>query len=271
MPLNDVRQMQKINHNNVSALKNWFSGYVKEFRYEDYESQQNIDLKLQHSQRVAEEITAIGKHMGLNDNELNLTQIIALFHDVGRFEQYDKYRTFSDHKSEDHAELGIKILKRHNILEIFDADIQNLIFCSIRYHNRRSLPLGETDDCLFYSRLLRDADKLDIWKVVTEYYHRKGERANATLVLELPDTPGISHEVHYALTNKNIVDIKDVKNINDLKLLQAGLVYDLNFKPSFQFTKNRHYLESLRDSLPETKEITEIFSILKSYVEDRSA
>jgi len=263
--------MQKINQNNVSDLKNWFTGYVKEFRYEDYESQQNIDLKLQHSQRVAEEITAIGKQMGLNDNELNLSKIIALFHDIGRFEQYDRYRTFSDHRSEDHAELGIKILKRQNILEIFDADIQNLIFCSIRYHNRRSLPTEETDDCLFYSRLLRDADKLDIWKVVTEYYHRKGARTNATLVLELPDTPAISHEVYDALMNRRIVDIKDVKSINDLKLLQAGLIYDLNFKPSFQFIKNRHYIESLRDSLPETIEITEIFYILKSYIEDHSA
>jgi len=106
---------------------------------------------------------------------------------------------------------------------------------------------------------------------VTEYYHRKGARTNATLVLELPDTPAISHEVYDALMNRRIVDIKDVKSINDLKLLQAGLIYDLNFKPSFQFIKNRHYIESLRDSLPETKEITEIFSILKSYIADRSA
>src|SRR5690606_22584377 len=141
------------------------TAYIKKFRYEDYESQQNIDLKVEHSLRVAEGITTIGKQMGLTDSELNLVQIIALFHDIGRFEQYDRYRTFSDHRSEDHAELGIRIILRHNILEIFNADIRNLICCSIRYHNRRSLPPEEKDPCLFYSRLLRDADKLDILKV----------------------------------------------------------------------------------------------------------
>ena len=28
----------------------------------------------------------IGNQLGLNDNELNLDEIIALFHDIGRFE-----------------------------------------------------------------------------------------------------------------------------------------------------------------------------------------
>ena len=63
----------------------------------------------------------------------------------------------------------------------------------------------------------------------------------------------------------------DIKNINDLKLLQAGLIYDLNFRPSFILIKSRKYIESLKYSLPETKEITEIFSILKSYIDVRSA
>lgn len=263
--------MQKITENNVTELKNWFTAYIKKFRYEDYESQQNIDLKVEHSLRVAEEITTIGKQMGLTDSELNLVQITALFHDIGRFEQYDRYRTFSDHRSEDHAELGIRIILRHNILEIFNADIRNLICCSIRYHNRRSLPPEEKDPCLFYSRLLRDADKLDILKVVTDYYLKTDKGSNPVLVLELPDTPGISQQVYDALWNREIVDIKDIKNVNDLKLLQAGLIFDLNFKPSFQLIKNRGYLESLRESLPETKEVTEIFSILKTYTEDRSA
>jgi HD-GYP domain-containing protein (c-di-GMP phosphodiesterase class II) len=44
-------------------------------------------LEREHTERVTEEIINIGKHIGLNDNELNLSEIIALFHDVGRFEQ----------------------------------------------------------------------------------------------------------------------------------------------------------------------------------------
>jgi putative nucleotidyltransferase with HDIG domain len=258
-----------MNKKNVHDLKNWFTAYVKAFKYDNYELQKNIDIKREHTESVAEEIKNIGKQLGLNDNELNLAEIIALFHDIGRFEQYDRYKTFSDNKSENHAELGIKILKQYDVLDLLDENLQKVILCSIRYHNLPKLPGDETDTCLFYSRLIRDADKLDIWRVVTDYYHRKNGERNVALELELPDTPGISAEVHKAMMNKQIVDVKHVKNINDIKLLQAGWIYDINFKPTFECIKNRRYIESLRDALPKMIEVTDIFDIIKSYIEDR--
>ncbi len=249
----------------VHDLEKWFTSYVMTFKYDNNELQRNIDIKREHTERVTEEIINIGKKLGLNDNELNLAEIIALFHDIGRFEQYNQYKTFSDNKSENHAELGIKILKKYNVLGILDKEIQNLILCSIRYHNRPSVPLEETEICLFYSRLIRDADKLDIWKVVTDYYHRKNGHRNVALELELPDTPGISKKVYNALMNRQFVEMKHVKNINDIKLLQAGWIYDINFEPTFYLIKERRYLEKIREVLPETTEINEIFdSIFRS-------
>jgi len=130
-----------MNKKNVHNLRNWFTSYVNTFKYDNNELQKNINIKREHTERVIEEIINIGKQLGLNDNQLNLAELIALFHDIGRFEQYKRYKTFSDHKSEDHAELGIKILKKYNVLYILDEEIQNLILCSIRYHNRASLPV----------------------------------------------------------------------------------------------------------------------------------
>jgi putative nucleotidyltransferase with HDIG domain len=250
----------------VAGMKTWFTSYLGTFKFDNYDLQKNIDIKREHSERVMEEIVNIGKQLGLNDNELNLAEIIALYHDIGRFEQYDRYKTFSDHKSENHAELGTKILVKNNVLGILDKEIQKLILCSIKYHNLASLPSEETKICLFYSRLIRDADKLDILRVVTDYYHRKNDERNSALVLELPDTPGISEEVYAALMNRQIVDMKHVNNINDIKLLQAGLIYDINFKPTFECIRNRRYMESLRDALPESTEIAEIFDIINSYI-----
>jgi len=250
----------------VNNLKNWFISYVKTFKYDNNESQQNIDIKREHTERVTEEIINIGKQLGLNDNELNLAEIIALFHDIGRFEQYNRYKTFSDYKSEDHAELGIKILKQYDVLGSLDENLQKVILCSIKYHNRPSLPVKETKTCLFYSRLIRDADKLDIWRVVTDYYHRRNGERNVALELELPETPGISEGVYKALMNKAIVNLKHVKNINDIKLLQAGWIYDINFKPTFESDKNRRYLEKIREVLPESKEIDQVFDIVNSYL-----
>jgi putative nucleotidyltransferase with HDIG domain len=255
-----------IDKKNLHDLKNWFIAYVHTFKYSDPELQRNIDIKKEHTEKVIEEIINIGKQLGLNDNELNLAEIIALFHDIGRFEQYDRYKTFSDHKSENHAELGIKILTKYNVFRNVNKETQNLILCSIRYHNLASLPVKETEKCLFYSRLIRDADKLDILKVVTDYYHRKNGRRNVALELELPDSPGISEEVYNALMNREIVDIKYVKNINDIKLLQAGWIYDINFKPTFESIKNRKFVEKIRAVLPELKEIDQVFNSINLHL-----
>ncbi len=250
----------------VHDLRNWFTNYVNTFIYDINELQGPIEIKRKHTERVTREIIDIGRQLGLNENELNLAEIIALFHDIGRFEQYDRYKTFSDKKSENHAELGIKILKKYNLLGILNREIQNLILCSIRYHNRALLPVEESETCLFYSRLIRDADKLDILKVITDYYHRKNGRRNVALELELPDTPGISEEVYKALMNMQIVDMKYVKNINDIKLLQAGWIYDINFEPTLESVKNRRYIEKLRKVLPGIKEIDQIFDVINCYL-----
>jgi HD superfamily phosphohydrolase YqeK len=253
----------------VDDLRTWFTGYVKAFNYPDPEVQQNINIKREHTERVVEEILEIGEKTGLNDFELNLAEIIALLHDIGRFEQYDRYRTFSDRKSEDHAELGIKVLNQHHVLDRIDGNFKRLIMCSIKYHNRPFLPSDETNECLFYSRLIRDADKLDIWRVVTEYYHRRNGNRNPALELELPETPEISDEVYTAMMNKQIVDIRYVKNINDIKLLQAGWIYDINFYPTFECIRKRQIMESLKNVLPKTKKIKAVFDTIGSFIEDR--
>jgi len=251
----------------VQKLKDWFKNYVGTFKNNNDELQTTIIIKEEHTERVIEEIIDLSKELGLDTHEIHLAEIIALFHDIGRFEQYYRYKTFSDHKSVNHAELGIKILKEHNVLGELDEELQKLIFCSIKNHNLPALPDSEEDVCLFYSRLIRDADKLDIWRVVTDYYNRNDREINSALVLELPDTPEISRSVYEALINKHIVNIMHVNNVNDIKLLQAGLIYDINFKPTLDCVKKRGYIELLRKSLPETNKIARIFNTINNYIE----
>lgn len=259
----------KIDKKRIADLKNWFYIYVNNYKYGDSEFQQNIALKEDHTRGVVKEILDIGKALELNSNELHLAEIIALLHDIGRFEQYARYKTFMDRKSEDHAKLGIKILKKYGVLNEFDESIKSIILRTIMYHNHAALPQKETEPCLFFTKLLRDADKLDIWRVVTDYYHQKNGRRNGALELDLPDTPGFSDEVYQDLMNERIVDIKHVKNLNDFKLLQMGWVFDINFDPTLHYIKSRRYLEMIRDVLPESEKIQKIFENLSKIVEEK--
>ena len=136
-----------ISEESLTDLKNWFTNYVHTFQYNEPEKQQNIDLKKDHTLRVCKEISNIGNQLGLNDDQLRLAEIIALLHDIGRFEQYARYYTFRDRSSENHAELGIRIIEKFGLLESLDNNnIKSIILCAIKYHNRHSLPLEESEE-----------------------------------------------------------------------------------------------------------------------------
>jgi len=86
----EKQKVISINNKIVEYTKDWFFNYVQTFKDGDKELKQNVVLKEEHTKRVCKEIVGIGKQLGLNDNDLRLAEIIALLHDVGRFEQYSR-------------------------------------------------------------------------------------------------------------------------------------------------------------------------------------
>jgi hypothetical protein len=97
------------------------------------------------------------------------------------------------------------------------------------YHNVHTLPKNIDPHCLFFCKLLRDADKLDIWRVVINYYFRKqNSNHNPLLELGLPDTPGYSDTVLRDLYSGQTSRSNTMKNLNDFKLLQISWVYDIH-------------------------------------------
>ncbi len=254
---------------NVEHFKQWFADYTRTFDSTNSDLQQNIDLKREHTKRVCAEALTLGRALDLCAADLHLVEIIALFHDVGRFEQYAQYQTFRDQDSINHAELGVKILQDNQVLKQMDDTVQDLIFRVIGYHNRQSLPEGEDERCLLFTKLLRDADKLDIWRVVNGYYHNTGGKRNPAIGLGLPDTPEISPSVCEDLMAEHVVCIDHVHNLNDLKLLQAAWIYDLNYAPTLQTVKERDYLGQIRDALPKSEQVALIFAKIDTYLDSR--
>lgn len=256
-----------IEQETLSALKAWFYDYVKTFHSTDPEKQLNINIKKEHTIRVCSEIIDIAKSLGLNREELRLAEAIAFLHDVGRFEQYAHYGTFSDLNSENHAVLGIKILRENDILKSIDQSTRELIFCAIFHHNRIELPKRTNEACLFFTKLLRDADKLDIWRVLTDYYCNKNKPRNESIELGLPDTPEISEKVCQELMTGRPIKEEYLKSLNDFKLLLMGWVYDINFPRTFKLIRERGYLEMIRDALPLSERVLEIYSMIRTHLE----
>jgi len=257
--------------NNVDTdfFHSWFLNYVESFYTEDPKIQQNIRLKEEHTLRVCKETLRLGKALKLNRNALRLAEIIALFHDIGRFEQFTTYGTFDDRMSENHATLGLKVLKATNVLSGLTKTEQTIVYNAIEYHNVRKVPDNGDELIELHSRLIRDADKLDIWYVVTNYYTERHRQRNPALELELPDTSDYSLCFVDDLLNDRVSNSHDLKSFNDMKLLQLGWIFDINFTPTFFYIHERRIIEKIITALPDTDDIRKIQNHVNDYLAKR--
>jgi len=251
--------MQMIDELTLLRLKSWFKQYVQQFESDDADIKTNIELKKLHTRNVCLEILDIANSLELNRNDFYLAEAIALLHDVGRFDQYTRYRTFDDAKSENHAMLGGRILSWEGALGGIDRESRKLMLDVVCYHNCAELPLDKDERCIFFLKLLRDADKIDIWRVVTEYYRRSASKPNNSIELNLPDTPVVSEKIADDLLAGRIARTKDMRTLNDFKLLQMGWVFDLNFPRTFEIATQRQYLDRIRETLSDLDIITKIY------------
>jgi putative nucleotidyltransferase with HDIG domain len=247
------------------TYKFWFNDYVNRFIKEYPELSENIEIKADHCWQVRKEISGITQNLKLNEQESLLAEIIGLFHDVGRFKQYVKYQTFSDSKSQNHAELGVEVLKENNILKDLSDENKEIVYKSILNHSRAEIIPDENEKVEFFSRLIRDADKLDIWRLITEYYMVKEQKANKTLELELPDKEEISDQVYEAILNNKVVLKESMKTLNDFKLLQIAWLFDLNYNYSIKRLFDKKYLDKIFDTLPKNRKVNEIKGIVNKY------
>ncbi|HXY54059.1 MAG TPA: HD domain-containing protein [Nitrospirota bacterium] len=246
--------------------KRWFAEYCRSFYTSSREDQQNIVLKQEHTTRVCENTVQIAHGISLDEERAILAETIALYHDIGRFLQYQKYKTFKDSVSINHASLGARVLIENNVLRALRRHERDIILRSVTLHNVYSLPNGLDQEMLFFLKLVRDADKLDILRVAIEYYGQpEGKRASA-VGLGLPDVPGYSPEILTALTSKRMIRMSALKTLNDFKLLQLIWIYDLNFASSLRILESRRYIEGIAAALPRSKEIDSALAVLRRYV-----
>lgn len=246
-------------------LSSWFDNYVQGFSSEDLVQQRNMDLKKEHTLRVMENITLIGQSLSLTGEELALAKVVALFHDLGRFEQFKKYGTFKDGKSENHALLGVKVLENSQILDCLSQPEKEIVYQAVRQHNVCQLPVDLPEKVLFYSRLIRDADKLDIFKLLTEYYEERENNPNPALE-ELPDTYQYSAKFVQDILQERKIRYEEVRSFQDMTLLRLSWIFDLNFPYTKEKVQEGKYLEKFIRSLPKTPEIQEVYHYLNNYL-----
>ncbi len=254
----------------LENLKQWFAGFVAGF-YADGDEflNQNIKLKECHTHRVCNEMRLLTAALRLDDEDCWLAEAVALLHDVGRFPQIQKYRTYKDQDSENHCLLGVKVLEEAGVLENLDADERAVILKSVEFHGEKEPPKLDVQTELF-AKLIRDADKIDIFELLVENYRILAEEPeNFPWEVEFPDTDECNPDVIDAILNRQLIHYSKIKTINDAKLLQLGWVYDIYFDFSLQQIHDRGYLQAMIDLLPKTEQVKQATGAILKYTQNR--
>ena len=86
--------------------------------------------------------------------------------------------------------LGVQILDSHNVLSPLTEREKRMINTAIKLHGRKKLPDGLDEGTATFAKLIRDADKIDIYRVVIDAYRQyRDDPENFNLEIEFDDNP----------------------------------------------------------------------------------
>ena len=246
-----------------------FKEYLNSF---DNQDDPGFILKVVHTYHVVDNAIMISEKLGLSEEDINLAALIGILHDIGRFDELKNLKKF-DSIGNDHAMFASKLLFEENLITNFiDTDkYNNIIKKAIENHNKKQIEEGLSDKELLHAKIIRDADKLDNYRVKQE---EKIENIFPGIVNNKEELENslISDNVYESVMKEECVDIKDRKYPLDYWVCVLAFTFDFYFKETLQIVKENNYINILIDRLKynvSNKKMNEIRKVLNNYIDKR--
>lgn len=216
-----------------------FDKYVSQFNPE----KGRIKLKIDHIKRVSIMSRKIAENLKLDDEYIKLAELIGLFHDIGRFKQAELYNTFNDRISVNHAELSVKVLCEDNLIDNFNVEdkYKKIIKIAILNHNKSKIDNNLTEEEMLFSKIIRDADKLDIYYTICKYDFE------SIFWYSDFDCSQISDVIMEDFITSNFVNYSNIKSNSDQIPIFYAYIYDLYFDFSLKYLKENKFLDKFTD------------------------
>ncbi|MDP2338092.1 MAG: HD domain-containing protein [Bacteroidota bacterium] len=244
-----------------------FDKYFKSLNINSSDTQHKVDEIRVHSLRVADNSLLLAKIVLPTDEDKRIAEVIALFHDIGKALMISiDTEVFVIQR--DHALVSGKIIQEMEFYKALSADFQLIILKSIENHNKHKLPKLDNEQQNLFARLLRDADKLDIFESSYRFFKEKsGIQPFATV--DLVNSNEVSDKIIKSILAGKSGATEDMKTMNDYKLLLLSMAFDLNFKYTFRVISEKQYIQKIYETLPKRDQIIDVYRSIKLFVENK--
>jgi len=244
----------------LAAYKMWFLSYVEEYLPHDDQTLPMIRLKQEHSVRVSENCRTLAEELTWSRNDIAAAELLGLLHDIGRFAQFSKYRTFLDSASINHGEFGYDFLVGSGTADHLPVAYRGRILTGVRHHNARQIPSDISESEIPFVKLIRDADKLDIYRIIAE--DMAGDRVEERIekALKVPANNPPCEEAMADILAETTVANEHVKSLADFHLMQLSWVYDINFRQTMRRIVETGVLEAVASRLSHSEKVERIYS-----------
>ena len=232
----------------LEELKSTYNSYVDTFRDGRGNLPAMMQLKSVHTAHVVANAVAIARGEGFDAALACSCEAAALLHDTGRYEQMKRYNTFRDADSVDHAAFSHAIVREKGWLDGFPH--ADAILTAVLCHNRREIPDDLDDFTEQVAHVVRDADKLDIFRVLEDEVATPDWKHECKAFWSLPVMAPPSRAVVDAIRESRTVDYHDIKTLADFVMVQVGwIVCGLHYATSRRLCAERRHLDFRRSFL----------------------
>lgn len=244
-------------------VKEHFASYTREYDPEDTK----IALKIAHTYRVADYCEQIARSIGLTDDEVEFAWLSGMLHDIGRFEQVKRYNTFLDSQSVDHAEFGADLLFGENGFigdYIDDRSWDPMLEIVIRQHNKYRMDAAISGKTLVFCNILRDADKVDIFRVNVETPMEEIYNVSSDVLF----SSGVSEKVMEQVRERHAIN-RDIMNSPAEHLIgHIALTFELVYEKSREIAKEQGYLYKMFDFPTRNESTKKALTEIRSLIDD---
>ena len=250
----------------LKHMHTWMSNYMRSFYTDDEEVQQGIVIKETHTGYVTSNSIELAKYLNLPAHDVELAEIIGLFHDVGRFRQYSIYKTFNDADSEDHADLGLKVIDELDFFKELSDEDNDIIHFAIKNHNKKLIELTDDERKILFAKIIRDADKLDIYRVLAPYLAQENADKMPNFI-KGKERADISPDFVENFMSGKQADYRQIRTNGDRKIVRLMWLYDINFSWTMKKVVERGYIEQIIAALPIDDKVQIGIDRLRKHVE----